>query len=139
MPISRIDLWLLRWGYALDRNEEGWVVVDDTRLSKPKHNLITLLREFSSEVDKWRASRKQLGLSPTFIRETPAGLNKEEPLGWREYFQRKYGRWCRFPNSFWKLDFDLRAKYQALAQSTSRGQLKKAKEAQTLARAAAQR
>ena len=111
MPITKIDLWLLRWAYLLDRNEKGWAVVDDTRLNKPKHNLIALLREFPSEVDKWRASRKQLGLSPTFIKETPAGLNKEEPPGWREPFPagiRLMG--CRFRNSFWQLDIDLRAK-----------------------------
>jgi hypothetical protein len=57
LPISRNERALLSWAYTLPRDSEGWVLIDGERASKPKQSLITLLREFSSEIDKWRSAR----------------------------------------------------------------------------------
>jgi hypothetical protein len=57
LPISKEDRGLLSWAYKLPRDNEGWALVDHKRSSKPKQNLISLLREFSSEIDKWRSVR----------------------------------------------------------------------------------
>jgi predicted phage replisome organizer len=58
LPISQSDRALLQWAYSLNRDSEGWALVDRERVSKPKHSLIVLLREFSSEIDKWRSVGK---------------------------------------------------------------------------------
>lgn len=55
--IAKNDRALLSWAYTLPRDNEGWALVDGKRASKPKQNLIGLLREFSSEIDKWRSVR----------------------------------------------------------------------------------
>jgi len=54
LPIDKDDRALLSWAYTLPRDAEGWSLVDGVRANKPKSNLIGLLREFSSEIDKWR-------------------------------------------------------------------------------------
>jgi len=59
LPISADDHKLIQWGYSLPRDSEGWALVGGERVSKPKHSLIVLLREFNSEIDKWRSVRKQ--------------------------------------------------------------------------------
>lgn len=53
-PVEKKDRALLSWAYTLPRDNEGWALIDGKRASKPKQNLIGLLREFSSEIDKWR-------------------------------------------------------------------------------------
>jgi predicted phage replisome organizer len=58
LPISREDRALLSWAYALPRDSEGWALIDDERTSKPKQSLVTLLRDFPSELDKWRPFRR---------------------------------------------------------------------------------
>jgi hypothetical protein len=56
-PVEKNDRALLSWAYTLPRDNEGWALVRGKRASKPKQNLIGLLREFSSEIDKWRGVR----------------------------------------------------------------------------------
>jgi predicted phage replisome organizer len=56
-PIAKEDRALLSWAYTQPRDTEGWVLIDGKRASKPKQSLILLLREFSSEIDKWRSVR----------------------------------------------------------------------------------
>jgi hypothetical protein len=58
LPIGAKDRKLIQWGYSLRRDNEGWVLIDGERVTKAKQSLIVLLREFSSEVDKWRSVRK---------------------------------------------------------------------------------
>jgi len=62
LPISREDQELISWGYSLSRDSEGWALIDGKRITKPKQSLLVLLREFSSELDKWRSARKTIGL-----------------------------------------------------------------------------
>jgi predicted phage replisome organizer len=57
LPISKEDRALLSWAYALPRDFDGWALVDGERGSKPKHSILLLLREFGSEIDKWRSVR----------------------------------------------------------------------------------
>jgi predicted phage replisome organizer len=57
LPIAREDRALLSWAYTLRRDSEGWALIDGERASKPKQGLLMLLREFSSEIDKWRSVR----------------------------------------------------------------------------------
>jgi hypothetical protein len=57
-PIAKGDRALLSWAYKLSRDSDGWVLIDGKRASKPKQSLIQLLREFSSEIDKWRSARR---------------------------------------------------------------------------------
>jgi len=56
-PVSKEDRALLSWGYTLPKDKDGWALVDGSPITKPKQNLVALLREFSSEIDKWRAAR----------------------------------------------------------------------------------
>lgn len=56
-PIAKEDRALLSWAYTLPRDSEGWVLINGKRSSKPKQSLILLLREFSSEIDKWHSAR----------------------------------------------------------------------------------
>ena len=83
---------------------------DDIRLSKPKHNLIGLLREFGSELDKWRAARKQTDLSLTFEEEETK--EPPEPSRWREFCRWRYMPDCVLPDSFWQLPDDIQEEYQ---------------------------
>jgi hypothetical protein len=68
LPVTKADRALLSWAYKLPRNKEGWAVVQDRQLSKPKQSLLLLLREFRSEIDKWRTVRTNLnGARPTAL------------------------------------------------------------------------
>lgn len=60
-PVSKKDRALLSWAYSLPRDDEGWALVSGKRASKPKQNIIGLLREFASEIDKWRSVRANSG------------------------------------------------------------------------------
>ncbi len=71
LPISRSDRALLSWAYTLPRDPEGWVLIDGKRTSKPKQSLVTLLREFSSETDKWRLVRANLSGALTTSEDHP--------------------------------------------------------------------
>jgi len=55
LPVSPEDKELVQWGYSLSRDSEGWALIDGKRMTKQKQSLVALLRDFSSEVDKWRA------------------------------------------------------------------------------------
>ena len=57
LPISREDRELIQWGYSLRRDSEGWALINGKRITKPKQSLLMLLREFSSELDKWQSAR----------------------------------------------------------------------------------
>jgi len=57
LPIDKADRALLSWAYMLPRNAEGWALLNGERTSKPKQSLVALLREFASEIDKWRSVR----------------------------------------------------------------------------------
>jgi predicted phage replisome organizer len=58
LPISRADFDLIQWGYSLNRDSEGWALINGDRVTKPKQSLIMLLREFNSEIDKWRSVQR---------------------------------------------------------------------------------
>jgi DNA-binding transcriptional MocR family regulator len=57
LPISPDERELLSWGYGLPCDPDGWVYIHGNRATRRKENLVTLLREFPSEVDKWRSVR----------------------------------------------------------------------------------
>ena len=57
LPIDGEERELLCWGYALPRDSKGWALVNGKRATKPKENIVTLLRKFPSEIDKWRSMR----------------------------------------------------------------------------------
>jgi hypothetical protein len=64
-PIPKDVRALLSWGYMLPRDAEGWAILDGKKLTKPKQNLLALLREFWAEVEKWRSVRANLnGVEP---------------------------------------------------------------------------
>jgi predicted phage replisome organizer len=60
LPIPKIDRALLSWAYKLPRDKEGWAIVNETCQSKPKQSLGALLRDFQSEIDKWRTVHSNL-------------------------------------------------------------------------------
>jgi predicted phage replisome organizer len=73
LPISLEDGKVIRWGYSLQKNPDGWSIWEHQRLNtKPKQSLLALLENFASECDKWRGARRQLGLRKT-IKESEIG------------------------------------------------------------------
>ena len=60
LPIPKDDRALLSWAYKLPCDKAGWAIAQDKQQSKPKQSLIALLREFYSELDKWRSVRRNL-------------------------------------------------------------------------------
>lgn len=65
LPISKEVRALLSWGYTLVRDAEGWAILDGKKLTKPKQNLLALLRGFSGEIEKWHSVRANLhGVQP---------------------------------------------------------------------------
>jgi hypothetical protein len=97
LPISRDDRALLSWAYTLPRDAEGWAIVDGEQLSKPKQSLLILLREFSSEIDKWKSVRANLN----------GAEDLDEPVkgdGWTP--ERVKVREEEFPDATWPERFD---------------------------------
>ena len=80
MPISKEARALLSWAYTLPRDAKGWALVNGTAASKPKQSVLMLLREFSSEIDKWRSVRgngaKKKGVIELLSYEWVAALKK---------------------------------------------------------------
>lgn len=78
LPVTREDLELLRWGYALDRDSDGWTVCQGKRLTKPKQSVITLLRDFPAELDKWTSAKTQIEPDTAHSRadDWPSGAKK---------------------------------------------------------------
>ena len=73
LPISREDQELIQWGYSLSRDLEGFALIDGKRVTKPKQSLVALLRDFSSELDKWRSARMNAnGAEDDLDRQGPA-------------------------------------------------------------------
>jgi hypothetical protein len=95
VPISREDRALLSWAYTLPRDVEGWAIVDGEQLSKPKHSALLLLREFSSEIDKWKSVRVNLN-----------GSEEHEPEG--DGWTPERVKVCQedFPDTTWPPRFD---------------------------------
>ena len=60
LPISKEVRALLSWGYTLARDAEGWALLEGKKLTKPKQNLLALLRQFWDELEKWRSVRANL-------------------------------------------------------------------------------
>jgi hypothetical protein len=104
LPISREDRALLSWAYTLPRDSKGWALIDGVRASKPKQSLVALLREFSSEIDKWRSVRRN--------DHAKDNSEKKEPQRWREFYQWKYGKEIVLPTSFWQLSGSKRDEYE---------------------------
>src|SRR5262249_2025853 len=63
LPISPEERALLSWGYGLPSDPAGWVYMRDIRLTRRKKHLLTFLREFASEVDKWRSVSRRNGIA----------------------------------------------------------------------------
>lgn len=106
LPISRQDRDLIQWAYSLNRDSEGWALVDGMRTSKPKHSLIVLLREFGSEVDKWRSVRKQADLSPKISAKSEK-IDDPWPTGTKEMVYELYGEDVTFPARFSELPISI--------------------------------
>ncbi len=92
LPISKPDRALLSWAYTLPRDIEGWVLVNGQRASKPKDSVIALLREFSSEVDKWLGKRSG-GVQKKHGAATEDLLSDE----WASAIKKLYGPDCPVP------------------------------------------
>jgi len=60
LPIPPEVRAMLSWAYTLPRDNAGWALVDGDQLDKPKTNCLRFLREFPSEVEKWRLARATL-------------------------------------------------------------------------------
>jgi hypothetical protein len=103
LPIDKSDLELLWWAYTLPRDAEGWVLVDGERTSKPKQSLVTLLREFSSELDKWRSVRSNA--------DSEERTKYRGDHGWT--VQRREAAFAEFPDAILPPKFgDLPVEYQ---------------------------
>jgi hypothetical protein len=94
LPISRDDQELIQWGYLLRQDSEGWALVNGERRSKPKQGLVVLLREFSSEIDKWRTVR---GHSHPPKRESP---RENWPAGAKDAAVQLYGESVPLPTRY---------------------------------------
>jgi hypothetical protein len=61
--IEKEDRALLSWAYTLPRDSEGWALIKGNRASKPKQSILLLVREFGSEIDKWKSMRQTFRLN----------------------------------------------------------------------------
>jgi predicted phage replisome organizer len=114
LPIGRADIELIKWGYSLSRDSEGWALIDGKRITKPKQGLLALLREFSSELDKWRSARKTIGLN---------GLHDDiddlspEPDGWsakrKQAAYEEFGEGVMYTTPFGKLPVEYQNRIDA--------------------------
>ena len=84
LPIDKADRALLSWAYALSRDAEGWAMIDGKRANKPKMSLVALLREFSSEIDKWLSVRS-CGKRPK------KDIDETLPAEWIPLIKKLYG------------------------------------------------
>jgi predicted phage replisome organizer len=108
LPIDTSERALLSWAYSQPRDAEGWALVNGVRANKPKSNLIGLLREFSSEIDKWRGvkGRGRLGAK----KNNGADLL---PPAWIEAAKKLYGADVPLPSLKSQLPLSVRAAIEA--------------------------
>lgn len=85
LPIEKGDRDLLSWAYTLPRDAEGWALVGSDKLSKRKQSLVSLLREFASELDKWRSVRVGQKKNNTAIKAEVL------PPKWADMMKKIYG------------------------------------------------
>jgi predicted phage replisome organizer len=117
-PIADADLRLLEWGYSLNRDSEGWACYCGQRVTKPKQSLSALLREFPSELDKWRIARAHT----VDAAATAQPQHVEWPPGGREAAIALYGPRDEWPEFFDQLTSSVQSEIRA---QISRSQSKK--------------
>jgi hypothetical protein len=106
LPIDPELRALLSWAYSLPRDDEGWALFGDQQLNKPKTNCIRLLREFGSEVEKWRMARAALN-----------GALNEDDDGWtmeRMALRDELFPGTEWPEQFRQLSVDVQRRFNAV-------------------------
>jgi hypothetical protein len=98
VPIHAGDVPLIRAWFTLSSFHPVF------ERTKRKQELTTFLRDFNGELDKIKK------FAPCFM-DSVAGVEKEEPPKWREFFKWKYSPDVRLPASFRELDPGLRQEY----------------------------
>jgi hypothetical protein len=93
----------------LPRDTEGWTLVDSQRTSKLKQSLIVLLREFSSEIDKWRMVRSRGGKA----RKKNNGADDAMTPDWTAVIKKLYGDDCPIPRLKSQMAPSVRAEIEA--------------------------
>jgi hypothetical protein len=93
LPIPKRDRALLSWGYKLPRDIDGWALWKGRQLEKPKHHMLRFLREFGSEVEKWRAARAQVNGA-----EPKPEVDDRLPPEWAEAMRKMYGEDATIPS-----------------------------------------
>lgn len=107
LPIDKADRALLSWAYTLPRDAEGWVLIDGARASKPKDSLVALLREFSSEIDKWRTVRSR------GVKKNNGAANEPLPVDWVKAAKNIYGPDVPLPSFVHELPQSVRSEIEA--------------------------
>ena len=93
-PIAKGDRALLSWAYTQPRDSDGWVLIEGKRASKPKQSVILLLREFSSEIDKWRSGRTNGAPEPEAPKQRIGRTNGGRCFDSCSLIRRSYARFA---------------------------------------------
>src|SRR5712692_10513247 len=118
LPISREDQELIQWGYSLSRDSEGWTLINHKRITKPKQSLLALLREFSSELDKWRSARTNAGAKGDLKPESDGWTPARKHAGYEEF-----GETVTFPPRFDQLPVEYQHRIDARIEALTPEQI----------------